>query len=119
MKAVVYKRNKTIETLDGQAVTPGPGEVRLEVAYCGICGTDMHIYHGAMDQRVGDPQILGHETSATIAEIGEGVEGFEVGESVVVRPLKFGEEHPFDKGKPHVGKNVKIIGIDLPDLKPR
>ena len=31
---------------------PGPGEVRIDVAFTGICGTDLHILHGAMDQRV-------------------------------------------------------------------
>ena len=91
---------------------PAPGEVRLNVAYCGVCGTDIHIFHGVMDQRINPPQIVGHEASAIVAEIGEGVDNVIIGDKVAVRPLKFGAVHPFDKGFPHVGKNLKFIGID-------
>jgi 2-desacetyl-2-hydroxyethyl bacteriochlorophyllide A dehydrogenase len=114
MKAAIYQGNKTFTTDEGQAVAPGPGEVRLDVAFCGVCGTDVHIYHGAMDGRVGPPQVIGHEASARVAEIGEGVQEISVGDRVAVRPLQFGESTPFDKGCPHVGKNLKFIGIDTP-----
>ena len=55
MKAAYYAGNRTFTVGAGEAVRPGPGEVRLNVAYTGICGTDVHIYHGAMDQRVKIP----------------------------------------------------------------
>lgn len=97
-----------------EACRPGPDDVRLSVAFCGICGTDMHIFHGAMDQRVARPQILGHEVSATVAEVGERVTSARVGDRVAVRPLKFGAPSPFDNGFAHVGRNLKFIGIDLP-----
>ena len=42
---------------------PGAGEVAVDVAYTGICGTDLHILHGAMDARVTLPAVLGHEMS--------------------------------------------------------
>jgi 2-desacetyl-2-hydroxyethyl bacteriochlorophyllide A dehydrogenase len=67
-----------------------------------------------MDGRVGPPQVIGHEASAEVAEIGEGVEGVAVGDRVAVRPLKFGAPTSFDKGCSHVGKNLKFIGIDTP-----
>ncbi|MBC8876860.1 MAG: zinc-binding dehydrogenase [Planctomycetes bacterium] len=114
MKAAIYQGNKTFTTGEGQAVEPGPGEVRLDVAFCGVCGTDVHIYHGAMDGRVGPPQVIGHEASARVAEIGDGVQDVSVGDRVAVRPLQFGEPTPFDKGCSHVGKNLKFIGIDTP-----
>jgi 2-desacetyl-2-hydroxyethyl bacteriochlorophyllide A dehydrogenase len=114
MKAAVYQGNRTIVAGTSRAIAPGPGEVRLNVAYCGVCGTDVHIFHGAMDGRVGPPQIIGHEASAEVAEIGEGVEGVAVGDRVAVRPLSFGTPTPFDKGCAHVGKNLKFIGIDSP-----
>jgi (R,R)-butanediol dehydrogenase / meso-butanediol dehydrogenase / diacetyl reductase len=38
---------------------PGPGKVRTHVAYTGICGTDLHILHGDVDQRVSMPAVLG------------------------------------------------------------
>ncbi len=114
MKAAIYEGNKTIGVGESRPVPPAKGEVRLDVAYCGICGTDIHIYHGHMDQRVQTPLAIGHEVSATVAEIGEGVSNVAVGDRVAVRPLQFGEGSPFDKGFPHVGKNLKFIGIDLP-----
>lgn len=114
MKSAQYTGNKTIEIGESQPVSPGPGDVRLDVAFCGICGTDMHIFHGSMDQRVANPQIIGHEVSATVAEVGSDVSNIAVGDRVAVRPLLFGEPSAFDKGHAHVGKNLKFIGIDLP-----
>jgi len=114
MTAAVYQGNRTFASGASEPAAPGPGEVRLNVAYCGVCGTDVHIYHGAMDRRVDPPQVIGHEASAEVAEIGAGVEGFAVGDRVAVRPLKFGTPTQFDKGCSHVGKNLKFIGIDTP-----
>ena len=113
MKAAFYKGNRTFEIGENTPVKPGEGEVMLEVAYCGVCGTDVHIYHGVMDQRVGPPQVIGHEASGTVIETGPGVNNVKAGDHVAVRPLKFGDPHIFDKGHPHVGKNLKFIGIDL------
>lgn len=114
MKATYYQGNKTFSVEDYEPQPPGPGEVRLDVAYCGICGTDMHIYHGAMDKRVAMPVTIGHEASATIAEIGEGVSGFAPGDKVVVRPLDHRGETPADRGHSHICEKLKFIGIDSP-----
>ncbi|MEL6190962.1 MAG: zinc-binding dehydrogenase [Bacteroidota bacterium] len=112
MKAAYYLEKGKFELGEGNAISPGPDEVRLDVAFCGVCGTDVHIFHGVMDKRIGPPQIVGHEASAVVAEIGENVENVQVGDKVAIRPLQFGEPHPFDKGYPHVGKNLSFIGID-------
>lgn len=112
MKAAYYEGPRTMSVGVCQPLLPGPGEVRLQVAYCGICGTDVHIFHGQMDRRVRAPQVIGHEASCEVAEIGPGVEGLAVGDRVVVRPLQFGEPAPVDNDCPHVGQNLKFIGID-------
>ena len=114
MKSACYQGDRRVTVAAGEAVAPAPGEARLEVACCGICGTDIHIFHGAMDQRVAKPQIIGHEASATVVEVGDGVTAVAPGDRVAVRPMHFGEPTAFDKGHPHVGKNLKFIGIDLP-----
>ncbi|WP_257669404.1 zinc-dependent alcohol dehydrogenase [Parapedobacter tibetensis] len=115
MQAAYYEGNKRFAV---KALTDLPpleaGMVRLDVAYCGICGTDVHIYHGAMDQRVAIPQVIGHEVSGVISELAPDVEGFQIGDSVTVRPLQPGEQTPFDNGYTHIGKNLKFIGIDTP-----
>jgi (R,R)-butanediol dehydrogenase / meso-butanediol dehydrogenase / diacetyl reductase len=67
-----------------------------------------------MDHRVRVPQVIGHEMSGTVAEIGSGVEGFQVGDPVVVRPLDTRGETPADRGFSHIGRNLKFLGIDTP-----
>src|SRR5437870_146035 len=97
-RGAYYEGVGAFSVRDAPPVPPGPGEVRLAVAYCGICGTDLHIAHGAMDGRVARPQVIGHEMSGTIAEVGPEVEGFGVGDAVVVRPLDTRGATPADKG---------------------
>ncbi len=115
MKAAYYRGNKTITIGDEPPQLPGAGEVRIDVAYCGVCGTDLHIYQGHMDRRVTMPQIMGHEMSGQIAEIGEGVEGWEIGDRVVVRPLDpCGECAACQAGHSHICYNLEFLGIDTP-----
>lgn len=112
MKALFYEGNHsfTMKTTEKQPLQKG--EVRLKMAYVGVCGTDVHIYHGKMDARVKPPQIIGHEVSGVIEELGEGVADWKVGENVTVRPLNPGAEMPSDNGFRHIGQNLKFIGID-------
>lgn len=115
MLAAQYLGDSKFGLTECQPEPPGPGEVRLEVGYVGICGTDMHIYHGAMDHRVCPPQVIGHEMSGTVAELGEGVEGFEIGDKVVVRPLDYCGECPAcEAGHSHVCHNLNFMGVDTP-----
>jgi 2-desacetyl-2-hydroxyethyl bacteriochlorophyllide A dehydrogenase len=114
VKAVYYEGGGRFALREAEPRPPERGESRLEVAYCGICGTDVHIAHGAMDHRVKAPQVIGHEMSGTVAELGPGVAGFEIGEPVVVRPLDTRGETPADKGYAHIGRNLKFLGIDTP-----
>jgi 2-desacetyl-2-hydroxyethyl bacteriochlorophyllide A dehydrogenase len=113
-QAAYYAGNRSFTIGDCEVVKPGPGEIRLDVAYTGICGTDVHIFHGAMDKRVQIPQVIGHEMSGTVAELGEGVTGFAPGDPVVVRPLDNRAETPADRGHSHICQKLKFIGIDSP-----
>ena len=114
MSAVYYEGSGVFRLGDCVVQPPGPGDVRLDVAYCGLCGTDLHIAHGAMDARIATPQVIGHEMSGRVAELGAGVSGFAVGDPVVVRPLDTREPTPADRGFSHVGRGLKFIGIDAP-----
>ncbi len=86
MKAAFYKGGSKFYIGENEAVKPAAGEVMLNVAYCGVCGTDVHIYHGDLDKRVVPPQVIGHEASAIVKEVGEGVEHVKVGDRVSVDP---------------------------------
>ena len=74
LSAACYVGRRTIELLDREPCDPGPGEVEVAVGYTGICGTDLHIVHGAMDARVETPAVLGHEMSGVVAALGDRVD---------------------------------------------
>ncbi|MEO0734699.1 MAG: alcohol dehydrogenase catalytic domain-containing protein [Bacteroidota bacterium] len=117
--ATRYAGNKTFTLVEETIPPPAPGEVTLQVAYCGVCGTDVHIYHGMMDARVDTPLTIGHEMSGTVVALGEGVTDFTPGEKVVVRPLDDRAAQASDKGFNHVAAKLKFIGIDAPGAMQR
>ena len=113
MHAAVYTGAGVLRVEDVTAVDPGPGEVQLEVAYTGICGTDLHIVHGDMDARVGERAVLGHEMSGRVAALGPGVEGWQVGEAVTVMPLRWCGQCPACRaGNQHICLRLRFLGID-------
>ncbi|MFE1440191.1 zinc-binding dehydrogenase [Streptomyces sp. NPDC058739] len=113
--AVRYVGPRTLDTAPADTVTPGPGEVELAPAYVGICGTDLHIYHGDMDQRVDRPAVLGHEMSGRVVRTGPGVEGWQPGDAVTVMPLRWDDTCPACRsGHRHICHDLDFIGIDSP-----
>src|SRR6478752_7130657 len=67
-----------------------PDEVRVAVAYGGICGSDLHYYHrGAVgDFALREPMTLGHEISGTVVELGSAVQGLEPGMKPALDPSR-------------------------------
>jgi (R,R)-butanediol dehydrogenase / meso-butanediol dehydrogenase / diacetyl reductase len=115
MRAAYYEGNRTIRVGDCVPVRPTKGTVQIKVSYCGICGTDLHIFHGKMDHRVRIPQVIGHEMSGVISGVGPGVEGFAVGDRVTVMPLDPCAQCPAcAAGHSHICQNLKFLGIDAP-----
>ena len=90
MKAIVAHAAKDIRIEEHPEEEPGAGEVKLRLATGGICGSDLHYYnHGGFGTvRLKQPMILGHEVSATVAALGAGVQGLEVGQLVAVSPSR-------------------------------
>jgi len=64
-----------------------PGKVVLQVAACGICGSDVHGWESKQTPRRPYPYVVGHEFAGTIVELGEGVTGFSVGDRVAGEPF--------------------------------
>ena len=113
MRAALYKGNETFQVEDRPPQAPGPGEVRIDVEFVGICGTDLHIKHGVMDGRVAIPAVIGHEMSGTIAAVGEGVSGFGPGDRVTVMPLDWCGSCPAClAGHQHICQKLVFVGID-------
>ena len=83
-KAVlIQSEGGPLELSDVDTVSPGRGEARIAVTACGICGTDRAFVHGGFPD-ISWPLTPGHEIAGTIAELGEGVEDFAVGDRVAV-----------------------------------
>ncbi|RKN45301.1 zinc-dependent alcohol dehydrogenase [Micromonospora endolithica] len=115
MKAVLYRGARHLGIEERDAQPPGRGQVRIAVAYTGICGTDLHIFHGDMDARVGAPAIIGHEMSGRIAAVGEGVTGWSVGRAVTVMPTRSCGRCPAcRRGHSHICHAMDFLGIDSP-----
>jgi (R,R)-butanediol dehydrogenase/meso-butanediol dehydrogenase/diacetyl reductase len=112
-RRATYIGNRRLFVGDAVVVGPEPGEVRIDVAYTGICGTDLHILHGAMDQRVTLPAVIGHEMSGRVADIGAGVTGWAVGDPVTVMPLDWCADCPAcHRGFTHICQQLNFMGID-------
>ncbi|HTV56318.1 MAG TPA: alcohol dehydrogenase catalytic domain-containing protein [Terriglobia bacterium] len=115
MKAAYYEGNRTIRIDACAPVAPAAGQVQIQVSHCGICGSDLHLFHGDMDHRVHIPHVFGHEMAGTILKVGEGVGGFAPGDPVTVRPLDPCGTCPACRaGNSHVCQRLKFIGIDAP-----
>ena len=111
--AAVYRGDKSFTVEKVIAVPPGPGEVQVRIAYCGICGTDMHVFHGNMDARVGFERVIGHEMSGVVNAVGGDVSGLSQGQKVVVRPLDHCGACPACiAGHTHVCHKLKFLGLD-------
>lgn len=70
MRAAVYVGDGRIEVQEMPVPAPAPGEVLVEVAYCGICGTDLHL---VLEQYARPGSVLGHEWSGTVVDTGQPV----------------------------------------------
>ncbi|MDK7748941.1 2,3-butanediol dehydrogenase [Brevibacterium sp. UMB10442] len=123
MKAARYYDQKDIRIEDIPEPELKPGTVAIDVAWCGICGTDLHEYlegpifvppkghpHPISGEEA--PVTLGHEFSGTITALGEGVTGLEVGQNVIVEPYIIGEDVDTGEGSSYqLSENMNFIGL--------
>ncbi len=90
---------------------PGPGEVLVKVQRAGICGSDIHILHGANPFAI-YPRIIGHEFAGVIEEVGPEVTGLAVGDRVVVDPVvSCGTCYACRVGRSNVCGNLQVFGV--------
>ncbi len=115
MLAAVFKGKGQLILEDVPARKPGPDEIMIRVAACGVCGTDLHIYHG--DQGAAPTPagtVLGHEFSGTVCEVGENVKSLCVGDKVSVDPNDYcGSCYYCRNGKAHFCENMTGIGTTV------
>ncbi|MDO4321659.1 MAG: zinc-dependent alcohol dehydrogenase family protein [Lachnospiraceae bacterium] len=112
MKALVLTAPETLSVQDIPVRKPNEKEVLIEVKACGVCGTDLHMFHGdkgAFENSY--PLVMGHEFSGVVAEIGSGVTKFRVGDHVAVDPnIYCGQCAPCLRGDVHYCEHMTGIG---------
>lgn len=90
---------------------PGPDQVLVKIKKIGVCGSDIHVYHGTHPY-VSYPLTQGHEVSGQIVELGEYVKDFQVGQKVTIEPQVFcGRCHPCLHGKYNLCEKLKVMGF--------
>ncbi|GAA5074905.1 zinc-dependent alcohol dehydrogenase family protein [Streptomyces sp. SID10815] len=100
-----------VETVDDPA--PGPGQVVVEVAACGLCGTDLHILQGEFAPTL--PIVPGHEFAGEVVALGAGVRGLAVGDRVAVDPsLHCHTCHYCRIGRGNMCERWNAIGVTVP-----
>ncbi len=108
MKALVYTGPEEVTYRDEPDPTAGAGDAIVRIDSVGICGSDMHAYHGKDPRRV-PPLVLGHEAAGVVES------GTDVGRRVVINPLvSCGQCDDCQGGRSNLCANRKLIGMELP-----
>lgn len=108
MKALVYTANNEMVYREEPVPEVAPGDALVHIEAVGICGSDMHAYHGHDPRRV-PPLILGHEACGRV------LQGRYAGQRVVLNPLiTCGECHHCQTGRANLCQNRTAIGLARP-----
>ena len=100
-----------IEFHENHIPEPGPGQVLVQIIRIGICGSDIHVYHGK-HPFTKYPITQGHEVSGRIERLGPGVVGFAPGQKVTIEPQVFcGKCYPCTHGKYNLCEELKVMGF--------
>ncbi|MCK4248552.1 MAG: NAD(P)-dependent alcohol dehydrogenase [Candidatus Omnitrophica bacterium] len=113
MKTIVLSDLKRFEIKEAAKPSPGKDEVLVRIRFVGICGSDVHYWNEGRigSQIVKFPFIIGHECSGEVAELGEGVTGFNIGQRVAVEPAIPCGECEHCKGKRfNICPQVRFLG---------
>lgn len=113
MKASYFLGKGSFEVRQAPEFHPGPGEVVIKNMVCGVCGTDVHIFHGEPGSAdVTPPVVLGHEYSGEVVEVGEGVTALKPGDHVTVDPnIYCGECVYCRNGKKQLCETMQAVGV--------
>lgn len=114
MKALVMTDVKKLEVQDDYPTpTIQPNEVLIHTAWAGICGTDKALYNGLPGSADAVPPIvLGHENSGVVAEVGQDVVGFKVGDRVSVDPNIYCHKCFFCRtSRPELCEHLDAVGV--------
>lgn len=117
MRALVLTDYGRLEVKDVPAPEVGPKDVLVRVQACGICGSDVHGYHGSTGRRR-PPIVMGHEAAGTVQEVGRDVAGFRAGDRVTFDSTIYDPESFFSKkGLHNLCDNRRVLGVSCEDYR--
>ena len=111
MRAIAIAEDRSLEPTELEEPPLQPHEARVSVAFCGICGSDLHL---RPSPAVAAGSVMGHEFSGTVSEVGADVEGFQAGDRVAIYPFApCGECSNCRRGDDHVCQEAALTGLGL------
>jgi (R,R)-butanediol dehydrogenase / meso-butanediol dehydrogenase / diacetyl reductase len=111
VQALAWQGGDRVEVVDREPPQPGAGWAVVDVAYAGVCGTDLHICRGE-HPRAQPGLVLGHEIAGRLRE---SAAGLPAGTAVMVNPLLSCQEcRSCRNGAAHVCDRLRLLGIDAP-----
>jgi L-iditol 2-dehydrogenase len=111
MKQQVMTSPGVVEFRDIPVPVPGPTEVLIRMKRIGVCGSDIHVYHGK-HALTPYPVVQGHEVSGVIEKVGGSVRGLAAGDAVTIQPqVTCGTCYPCRHGAYHICDSLKVMGF--------
>src|SRR3984885_5630406 len=112
MKALLLSEYSKLDvTTEMPRPVPGPGELLISIAACGICGSDVHGYDGSSGRRI-PPLGMGHEAAGIVAELGTDVRQFSVGDRVTFDSTVYcGDCEYCRAGDVNLCDNRQVVGV--------
>ena len=117
MKALLLTEYRRLEITELPKPEPGPDEVLIRVAACGICGSDVHGYDGSSGRRI-PPIVMGHEASGRVAAVGKSVANFSEGDRVTFDSTVFcGACRYCLRGEINLCDRREVLGVSCGDYR--
>jgi L-iditol 2-dehydrogenase len=117
MNALLLSQYKHLEIATLPVPVPDPFDVLVQVAACGICGSDVHGYDGTSGRRI-PPIVMGHEAAGIVAAVGSEVSGFAVGDRVTFDSTVYCGVCAFcRKGEVNLCDNRQVVGVSCGDYR--
>ncbi len=117
MKALLLTAPSTFEFTDVPDPLAGPGEVRIDVRACGVCGSDIHGMDGRSGRRI-PPIVMGHEAAGIVSGLGEGVTDWQIGDRVTFDSTEFcGACDECRRGNFNLCASRKVLGVSCGDYR--
>ena len=112
MRAIRIPKANVIELIEVEEPTiEQVNDVKVKIKRVGICGSDMHIYHGT-NPLATYPRIVGHEVVGEVVEVGAHAQRLAIGDHVIIEPISYcGECYACKNGRPNVCKEVSVFGV--------